>query len=46
MTHEARKFATVDDVFNGYVSGQCDVLTADISQLYAAAIEALQAGGA
>jgi len=35
MTHEDRKFATVDDVFNGYTSGQCDVLTADISQLYA-----------
>jgi general L-amino acid transport system substrate-binding protein len=35
MTQEARKFATVDDVFNGYASGQCDVLTADVSQLYA-----------
>jgi general L-amino acid transport system substrate-binding protein len=35
MTHEERKFGTVDDVFNGYASGQCDVLTADISQLYA-----------
>ena len=35
MTHEERKFGTVEDVFNGYVSGQCDVLTADVSQLYA-----------
>jgi general L-amino acid transport system substrate-binding protein len=35
MTHEERKFGTVEDVFNGYASGQCDVLTADISQLYA-----------
>ena len=35
MKHEERKFETVDDVFNGYVSGQCDVLTADVSQLYA-----------
>jgi general L-amino acid transport system substrate-binding protein len=35
MKHEERKFGTVDDVFNGYVSGQCDVLTADVSQLYA-----------
>src|SRR5262249_43959646 len=35
MTHEARKFGTVGEVFNGYASGQCDVLTADISQLYA-----------
>src|SRR5713226_7875058 len=35
MKHEERKFGTVDDVFNGYVSGQCDVLTAYVSQLYA-----------
>ncbi len=35
MTREERKFGTVDDVFNGYASGQCDVLTADVSQLYA-----------
>jgi general L-amino acid transport system substrate-binding protein len=35
ITHEERKFGTVDDVFNGYASGQCDVLTADVSQLYA-----------
>ena len=35
MKHEEWKFGTVDDVFNGYVSGQCDVLTADVSQLYA-----------
>ncbi len=35
MTHEERKFGTVDDVFNGYASGQCDVLTGDVSQLYA-----------
>ncbi len=35
MTYEERKFGTVDDVFSGYASGQCDVLTADVSQLYA-----------
>lgn len=35
MKHEERKFGTVDDVFTAYASGQCDVLTADISQLYA-----------
>ncbi len=35
MTHEERKFGTVEDVFNGYTSGQCDVLTGDVSQLYA-----------
>src|SRR6266567_2280147 len=35
MTYEERKFGTVEDVFNGYTSGQCDVLTGDVSQLYA-----------
>ena len=35
ITHEERKFGTVEDVFNGYASGRCDVLTADVSQLYA-----------
>src|SRR5262249_59763384 len=35
ITHEDRKFGTVEDVFNGYASGRCDVLTADVSQLYA-----------
>ena len=29
------KFAKVDDVFKAYESGQCDTLTADVSQLYA-----------
>ena len=29
------KFATVDEVINAYRSGQCDTLTADVSQLYA-----------
>ena len=35
MKYEAKKFGTVDDVFKAYESGQCDVLTADVSQLYA-----------
>jgi general L-amino acid transport system substrate-binding protein len=35
MKYEEKKFGTVDDVFKAYESGQCDVLTADVSQLYA-----------
>jgi general L-amino acid transport system substrate-binding protein len=35
MTHEERTFGTVEDLFNGYAFGQCDALTADVSQLYA-----------
>ncbi len=35
MKYEIKKFGTVDDVFKAYESGQCDVLTADVSQLYA-----------
>ena len=35
MAYHERKFGTVDEVFKAYASGQCDVLTADISQLYA-----------
>ena len=35
MKYEEKKFGTVDDVFKAYASGQCDVLTADVSQLYA-----------
>jgi general L-amino acid transport system substrate-binding protein len=35
MKYEAKKFGTVDDVFKNYESGQCDVLTSDVSQLYA-----------
>jgi general L-amino acid transport system substrate-binding protein len=35
MKYEPKKFGTVDDVFKAYESGQCDTLTADVSQLYA-----------
>jgi general L-amino acid transport system substrate-binding protein len=35
MKYEDVKSAKVDDVFKAYQSGQCDVLTADVSQLYA-----------
>jgi len=29
------KFAKLDEVFKAYDTGQCDVFTADVSQLYA-----------
>src|SRR5229473_6396330 len=35
MKLETKKFGTVDDLFKAYDSGQCDTLTADVSQLYA-----------
>ena len=35
MKLETKKFGSVDDVFKAYASGQCDVLTSDVSQLYA-----------
>jgi general L-amino acid transport system substrate-binding protein len=35
MKFDLKKFSSVDDVFTAYDSGQCDTLTADVSQLYA-----------
>jgi general L-amino acid transport system substrate-binding protein len=35
INYQEMKFGTLDDVFNAYSSGLCDVLTADVSQLYA-----------
>src|SRR3954464_14665235 len=35
MKYDAKKFATVDDVFKAYDAGQCDTLTSDVAQLYA-----------
>ena len=35
IKYEAMKFGSVDEVFKGYEAGHCDVLTADVSQLYA-----------
>jgi general L-amino acid transport system substrate-binding protein len=35
MKFQEMKVGKVDDVVNDYASGQCDVLTADVSQLYA-----------
>ena len=35
MKYEEKKFAKLEDVVKAYESGQCDTLTADVSQLYA-----------
>jgi general L-amino acid transport system substrate-binding protein len=35
MKYQEAKFAKMDDVFNAYERGQCDVLTSDVSRLYA-----------
>ena len=35
MKYQEMKFAKLDDVIKAYYSGQCDTLTADVSQLYA-----------
>jgi len=44
IKYQALKFATVDDVFKAYESGQCNVLTADVSQLYALRLKLAKAG--
>jgi general L-amino acid transport system substrate-binding protein len=35
MKYQEMKFGKLDEVFKAYDSGSCDVLTADVSQLYA-----------
>jgi len=35
MKYQEMKFAKLDEVFKAYDTGQCDVFTADVSQLYA-----------
>ena len=35
MKYQEMKFGKLDEVFKAYDSGQCDVFTADVSQLYA-----------
>jgi general L-amino acid transport system substrate-binding protein len=35
MRYEERRFHSVEETFSAYASGKCDVLTADLSQLYA-----------
>jgi general L-amino acid transport system substrate-binding protein len=35
MNYEARKFGTLEEVLKAYGNGDCDVLSADVSQLYA-----------
>jgi general L-amino acid transport system substrate-binding protein len=35
MNYDEKRFGTVDEVFKAYEAGECNVLTSDISQLYA-----------
>ncbi|MEI8151154.1 MAG: amino acid ABC transporter substrate-binding protein [Hyphomicrobiales bacterium] len=43
MKLETKKFTTVDEVFKAYDTGQCDTLTADVSQLYAIRLRSTKA---
>src|ERR1700690_3048994 len=44
MKYQEMKFAKLDEVIKAYDSGQCDVLTADVSQLYAMRLNLGQPG--
>jgi general L-amino acid transport system substrate-binding protein len=44
MKYQAKKFASVDAVLKGYEAGECNVLTADMSQLYALRLRAGKPG--
>src|SRR5262245_56216700 len=44
MKYEEKIFTKLDDVFNSYASGHCDVLTADISQLHALRLKLAKPG--
>jgi general L-amino acid transport system substrate-binding protein len=44
MKYEEKKFGNLDGMFNAYASGQCDVLTADVSQLYALRLKLAKPG--
>jgi general L-amino acid transport system substrate-binding protein len=35
MNYQEKRFLSVEETFESYASGKCDVLTADVSQLYA-----------
>ena len=35
MKYQEKKFGTIDGVLKAYAAGECDTLTADVSQLYA-----------
>lgn len=35
MKYEVKKYPSLDEMFKAYEGGQCDVMTADVSQLYA-----------
>jgi len=44
IKYQVLKFGTVDDVYKAYESGQCNVLTADVSQLHALRLKLAKAG--
>jgi general L-amino acid transport system substrate-binding protein len=44
MKYQEKESATVDDMFKAYASGQCDVLTADVSELYALRLKLPKSG--
>jgi general L-amino acid transport system substrate-binding protein len=44
MKYQELKFGTLDEVFKAYESGQCNVLTADVSQLYALRLKLAKPG--
>ena len=44
MKYEEMKFGKLDDVIKAYDSGQCDVFTADVSQLYALRLKLAKPG--
>jgi len=44
MKYEEKIYGKLDDVFNNYASGKCDVLTSDVSQLYALRLKLAKPG--
>ncbi len=44
IKYQEMKFGKLDEVVKAYESGQCDTLTADVSQLYALRLNLVEAG--
>jgi len=44
MKYDLHRFGTLDEVFKAYANGECNVLTADVSQLYALRLKLSQPG--
>jgi general L-amino acid transport system substrate-binding protein len=44
ITYQKTKFAKLDDVLKAYEAGQCDVLTSDVSSLYALRLKLAKPG--